>query len=155
MLYSLDAIDLTILALLQPDARLQNTELAKKIGMAPSAVLKRVKKLEQKGIITAYTTRVNHVALGLKLLAFIFIKSNKRPGDNSISQQIAKIPEVLEVHHIAGEDCFLVKVRTQDAQSLLRLMREKFGKIPNITATKTTIVLDTSKEDNYLCIPKS
>ena len=155
MQYSLDTIDLTILSSLQPDARLQNTVLAKKTGMAPSAVLERVKKLEQKGIIKAYTTRIDPAALNLKLLAFIFIKSNKRPGDTSIAKQIAKIPEVLEVHHIAGEDCFLVKIRTQDAQSLLQLMREKFGKIPNITSTKTTIVLDTSKEDNYLPIPKS
>ena len=155
MQYSLDTTDLTILSSLQPDARLQNTELAKKTGMAPSAVLERVKKLEKKGIIKAYTTRIDPAALNLKLLAFIFIKSNKRPGDTSIAKQIAKIPEVLEVHHIAGEDCFLVKIRTQDAQSLLQLMREKFGKIPNITSTKTTIVLDTSKEDNYLPIPKS
>ncbi|GAC1426916.1 MAG: leucine-responsive transcriptional regulator Lrp [Chitinophagaceae bacterium] len=154
MQYSLDEVDLAILSLLQPDARLQNTELAKKIGMAPSAVLERVKKLEQKGIIKSYTTRIDPAAVDLKLLAFIFIKSNKRPGDTSIARQIARIPEVLEVHHIAGEDCFLVKIRTQDAQSLLQLMREKFGKIPNITSTKTTIVLDTSKEDNYLPIPK-
>jgi Lrp/AsnC family leucine-responsive transcriptional regulator len=155
MNYSLDDVDLTILASLQPDARLQNTELAKKCGMAPSAVLERVKKLEQKGIIKSYTTRIDPAALNLKLLAFIFIKSNKRPGDTSIAKQISKIPEVLEVHHIAGEDCFLVKVRTQDAQSLLQLMRNQFGKIPNITSTKTTIVLDTSKEDNYLPFPKS
>jgi len=155
MNYSLDEIDLTILSSLQPDARLQNTELAKKCGMAPSAVLERVKKLEQKGIIKSYTTRIDPAALNLKLLAFIFIKSNKRPGDTSIARQISKIPEVLEVHHIAGEDCFLVKVRTQDAQSLLQLMRNQFGKIPNITSTKTTIVLDTSKEDNYLPFPKS
>ena len=155
MNYSLDDVDLTILASLQPDARLQNTELAKKCGMAPSAVLERVKKLEQKGIIKSYTTRIDPAALNLKLLAFIFIKSNKRPGDTSIARQISKIPEVLEVHHIAGEDCFLVKVRTQDAQSLLQLMRNQFGKIPNITSTKTTIVLDTSKEDNYLPFPKS
>ncbi len=155
MEFSLDAIDLAILAALQPDARIQNTALAKKIGMAPSAVLERVKKLEQKGIITSYGTRINPIAVNLRLLAFIFIKSNKRPGDNSIARQIAKIPEVLELHHIAGEDCFLVKIRTSDAQSLLQLMREKFGKIPHITSTKTTIVLDTSKEDNYLPIPKS
>jgi len=155
MNYSLDDVDLTILASLQPDARLQNTELAKKCGMAPSAVLERVKKLEQKGIIKSYTTRIDPAALNLKLLAFIFIKSNKRPGDTSIAKQISKIPEVLEVHHIAGEDCFLGKVRTQDAQSLLQLMRNQFGKIPNITSTKTTIVLDTSKEDNYLPFPKS
>lgn len=155
MEYSLDSIDLTILSSLQPDARLQNAELAKKCGMAPSAVLERVKKLEQKGIIKAYTTRIDPAALNQKLLAFIFIKSNKKPGDTTIAKQIAKIPEVLEVHHIAGEDCFLVKVRTCDAQSLLQLMRNQFGKIPNITSTKTTIVLDTVKEDNYLSFQKS
>src|ERR1700712_5927665 len=106
MQYTLDEIDLAILSSLQSDARLQNTELAKKVGMAPSAVLERVKKLEQKGIIKSYSTRIDPAALNLKLLAFIFIKSNKRPGDTTIAKQIAKIPEVLEVHHIAGEACF-------------------------------------------------
>lgn len=155
MSFSFDAVDLKILALLQSDARLQNNELARQVAMAPSAVLERVKKLEQKGIIKGYTTRIDPGAMNLKLLAFIFIKSNKRPGDTSIAKQLSKIPEVLEVHHIAGEDCFLIKVRTQDAQSLLELMRNQFGKIPNITSTKTTIVLDTSKDDNYLPLPKS
>lgn len=155
MSLALDNTDLQILSLLQTDARMQNNELARQVGLAPSAVLERVKKLEQKGIIKGYTTRIDPHALDLKLLAFIFIKSNKRPGDTSIAKQISKIPEVLEVHHIAGEDCFLVKVRTTDAQSLLQLMRNQFGKIPNITSTKTTIVLDTSKDENYLAIPKS
>ena len=150
-----DTTDLSILSLLQKDARLPNNELARQVGMAPSAVLERVKKLEKKGIIRGYTTRIDPAAMDLKLLAFIFIKSNKRPGDTSIAKQLSKIPEVLEVHHIAGEDCFLIKVRTCDAQSLLELMRNQFGKIPNITSTKTTIVLDTSKDDNYLPLPKS
>ncbi len=154
MQFSLDATDLKILSYLQPDACLQNTELAKKIGMAPSAVLERVKKLEQKGVIKAYTTRINPTAVNLKLLAFIFVKSVEGPGDSSTAKQIAKIPEVLEVHHIAGEDCFLVKIRTEDPHSLIQLMREKFGKIPNIVSTKTTIVLETLKEDNYLPVPK-
>jgi Lrp/AsnC family leucine-responsive transcriptional regulator len=155
MNYSLDKIDLTILSSLQLNARLQNTELAKKCGMAPSAVLERVKKLEQKGIIKDYITKIDPVALNLKLLAFISIKSSAGPGDASTAKLIAKIPEVLEVHHIAGDDCYLVKIRTEDPQSLIKLMREKFGKIPNIISTKTTIVLETLKEDNYLPVPKS
>jgi Lrp/AsnC family leucine-responsive transcriptional regulator len=152
---NLDTIDLKILALLQQDACLQNTSLAKKIGMAPSAVLERVKKLEQKGIIKNYVTRIDPVALNLKLLAFIFIKSGEGPSDAATAKLIAKIPEVLEVHHVAGDDCYLVKVRTEDPQSLIKLMRERFGKIPNIISTKTTIVLETLKEDNYLPVPKS
>jgi len=152
--YSLDKIDLTILSALQTNARLQNTALAKKCGMAPSAVLERVKKLEQKEIIKDYTTRIEPAALNLKLLAFISIKSSAGPGDASTAKLIAKIPEVLEVHHIAGEDCYLVKIRTEDPQSLIKLMRDKFSKIPNIISTKTTIVLETLKEDNYLPVPK-
>jgi Lrp/AsnC family leucine-responsive transcriptional regulator len=154
MEFTLDAIDLKILTHLQPDACLQNTELAKKVGMAPSAVLERVKKLEQKGVIKAYTTRINPTALNLKLLAFISIKSSEGPGDSVTAKLIAKIPEVLEVHHIAGDDCYLIKIRTEDPHSLIQLMRDKFGKIPNIISTKTTIVLETLKEDNYLPVPK-
>ncbi len=67
---------------------------------------------------------------------------------------MAKIPEVQEVHNIAGEDCYLVKVRTADSASLMELMRNSFGKIPNIVSTKTTIVLETIKEQQQLVIPK-
>jgi len=154
MSYSLDATDLRILSLIQPNAALTNNELAKKIGMAPSAVLERVKKLEKKGIIEGYPARIKPEALGLKLLAFIFIKSGEGPGNAGVARQLAKIPEVMELHHIAGEDCYIAKVRVQDPLSLIHLMREKFGKIPNILSTKTTIVLETLKEDNQLPIPK-
>jgi Lrp/AsnC family leucine-responsive transcriptional regulator len=153
MSYKTDKTDLAILHQLQKDARMPNNELAKKIKMAPSAVLERVRKLEQRGIIKNYCARIDPAMLDLKLLAFIFIKSDKRPGEDTVAQELVKIPEVLEVHHIAGDDCFLVKVRTRDAQSLLELMRNQFGKIKHITSTKTTIVLDTSKDDNYLPLP--
>jgi Lrp/AsnC family transcriptional regulator, leucine-responsive regulatory protein len=150
---SMDETDLTILSLLQPNSFLTNNELAKKIGMAPSAVLERIKKLEQKGIIEGYPTRIKPEALELTLLAFIFIKTSEGPGNASVAKHLAKLPEVLELHHIAGEDCYLLKVRTKDPQSLIHLMREKF-KVPNLLSTKTTIVLETLKETNQLPIPK-
>jgi Lrp/AsnC family leucine-responsive transcriptional regulator len=154
MSISLDDIDLKILSLLQPDSCLPNNELARKIGMAPSAVLERVRKLEQKGVIRGYPTRINPEALDLKLLAFIFIKSSEGPGNAGVARQLVELPEVLELHHIAGEDCYVAKVRTNDTLSLIKLMRDKFSKIPNILSTKTTIVLETLKEDNQLPIPK-
>lgn len=153
MSFSMDQTDLKILALLQPDSCLTNIEIAKKVNMAPSAVLERIKKLEQKGIIEGYPTRIKPDALELKLLAYIFIKTNEGPGNASVAKQLTKIPEVLELHHIAGEDCYLVKVRAKDPLSLIHLMREKF-KNPNIVSTKTTIVLETLKESNQLPIPK-
>ena len=149
----MDETDLRILSLLQPNSFLTNNELSKKIGMAPSAVLERIKKLEQKGIIEGYPTRIKPEALELKLLAFIFVKTSEGPGNAAVAKQLSKIPEVLELHHIAGEDCYLLKVRTKDPQSLIYLMREKF-KIPNLISTKTTIVLETLKETNQLPIPK-
>lgn len=153
MAFSMDETDIHILSLLQPNSFLTNNELAKKIGLAPSAVLERVKKLEQKGIIDGYPTRIKPEALELKLLAFIFVKTSEGPAKDSVAKQLQKIPEVLELHHVAGEDCYLLKVRTKDTQSLVQLMRERF-KHPNILSTKTTIVLETLKETNQLPIPK-
>jgi Lrp/AsnC family transcriptional regulator, leucine-responsive regulatory protein len=154
MAFSLDNTDLKILSNLQSNSCLSNVELAKKLGMAPSAALERVKKLEQKGIIIGYPTRINPEALDLHLLAFIFIKSSEGPGKAAAAKQLAKLPEVLELHHIAGEDCYIAKVRAKDPLSLVQFMREKFSKIKGILSTKTTIVLETVKEDNYLPITK-
>ncbi|CAN5660788.1 leucine-responsive transcriptional regulator Lrp [soil metagenome] len=151
----LDNIDLQILELMQSNARIANSDLAKEINMAPSAVLERVKKLEQKKVIKQYNTAIDPVAVQQKLLAFIFIKS--REGFTcctDIAQELANIPEVQEVHHIAGEDCFLVKVRTADSASLMAFMRNSLQKIPNILSTKTTIVLETVKEQQQVVIHK-
>lgn len=153
MSFSMDETDLKILSMIQPNSFLTNNELAKKVNMAPSAVLERIKKLEQKGIIEGYPTRIKPEALELKLLAYIFIKTSEGPGNASVAKLLTKIPEVLELHHIAGEDCYLAKVRAKDPLSLVHLMREKF-KSPNILSTKTTIVLETLKETNQLPIPK-
>jgi len=155
MSIDLDKTDIQILRLMQDNARISNVDLARELKMAPSAVLERVKKLEQKKVITGYVTQINPVALEQKLLAFIFIKAGEGlTADTKIAQALSKIPEVQEVHHIAGEDCFLIKVRTEDSASLMKIMRDSLKKIPNIASTKTTIVLETAKEYPGLVIPK-
>ncbi len=150
----LDKTDLHILRLMQDNARISNADLARELGMAPSGILERVKKLEQKNVILQYTTRLNPDALQQKMLAFIFMKAADGPGCNDTARELAKIPEVQEVHHIAGDDCYLVKVRTYDSASLMHLMRNSFGKIPNLLSTRTTIVLETVKEQQQLVIPE-
>jgi len=150
----LDNTDLQILQLMQENARISNVDMAKQLEMAPSAVLERVKKLEQKKVIRNYTTSINPGALGQKLLAFIFIKTNDGFGSSVTGPALAKIPEVQEVHNIAGEDCYLVKVRAADSAHLMSLMRNEFAKIPTIHSTKTTIVLETVKEEQKLVVPK-
>lgn len=155
MTVELDDIDLKILDLMQGNARISNADLARELAMAPSAVLERVKKLEQKKVILQYNTAISPTALNQKLLAFIFIKTKEIGSDSSIAAQLAKVPEVQEVHIIAGEDCFLVKVRTEDAASLMAMMRKSIKRIPNVLSTKTTIVLETVKEQQQLVIPKN
>ncbi len=150
----LDKTDLQILKLMQDNARISNADLARELGMAPSGILERVKKLEQKNVILQYTARINPVALQQKMLAFIFMKASDGPGCNDTAQALSKIPEVQEVHHIAGDDCYLVKVRTYDSASLVHLMRNDFSKIPNLLSTRTTIVLETVKEQQQLVIPE-
>ncbi|HEX9510985.1 MAG TPA: Lrp/AsnC family transcriptional regulator [Puia sp.] len=149
----LDNTDLQILQLMQENARISNVDMAKKLDMAPSAVLERVKKLEQKKVIRNYTTSISPAAVGQKLLAFIFIKTNDGFGSSVTGPALAKIPEVQEVHNIAGEDCYLVKVRAADSAALMALMRNEFAKIPTIHSTKTTIVLETVKEEQKLVVP--
>jgi len=151
---TLDKTDLSILRLMQGNARITNADIARELEMAPSAVLERVKKLEQKQVILQYTARINPVAVNQKLLAFISMKSSEGMGSNNTAKELAKIPEVQEVHHIAGEDCYLVKVRTADSASLMHLMRNTFSRIPNILSTRTTIVLETVKEEQQLVIPE-
>jgi Lrp/AsnC family leucine-responsive transcriptional regulator len=144
---TLDKTDLQILRLMQENARISNADLARDLGMAPSGVLERVKKLEQKGVILQSTIRINPDALQQKMLAFIFMKAADGPGCNDTARELAKIPEVQEVHHIAGDDCYLVKVRTYDSSTLMHLMRNSFS-------TRTTIVLETVKEQQQLVIPE-
>lgn len=142
-------MDARILLILQKNARTPNAEIAREVGLAPSAVFERIRKLEERGVIRGYRAEVDPQAVELSLLAFIFIRSNDRPGVQDTAGRLAELPEVLEVHHVAGEDCLLAKVRTRDTDALGRLLRD-LGAIPSITSTRTTIVLGSLKETGVL-----
>jgi Lrp/AsnC family leucine-responsive transcriptional regulator len=142
----INEIDSEIVKILQKNARISNAEIARKVGLAPSAVFERIRKLEEKGIIRGYHAEVDPRAVELGQLAFMFIRSNDRPGAVGTAAQLAEIPEILELHHVAGEDCFLAKVRARDAEALGRLLRERLNSITTITSTRTTIVLESVKE---------
>jgi Lrp/AsnC family transcriptional regulator, leucine-responsive regulatory protein len=147
----LDEIDRDILKILQSSARTSNAEIARNLGMAPSAILERIRKLEARGVISGYETRVDPKALDLELLAFVFVRASELLGELPTGRALSEIPEVLEVHHVAGEDCYLAKVRAQGTDHLGRLLRNRFGAIPTVTSTRTTIVLGTVKETG--CLP--
>lgn len=153
--FELDAVDFQILNVFQENAKISNAELSRELGMAPSGVLERVKKLEQKGVIKGYTIQINPLALDQKLLAFISIKTSDAFGSEVTGLALAKIPEIQEVHNVTGEDCFLIKIRVRDSEHLMDIMRHSFSKIKGIVSTKTIIVLEAVKETNHLNIQKN
>lgn len=145
-----DTIDRRILAILQANARTSNAEIGRLLEMAPSAILERIRKLEQRGVILGYEGRIAPKAIGLGLTAFIMVRSDEAAGASSTGKALTEIPEVQEVHHVAGEDCYLVKIRARDTDDLARLLRERFASIPQLRHTRTTICLGTLKESSQL-----
>jgi Lrp/AsnC family transcriptional regulator, leucine-responsive regulatory protein len=140
----LDPTDVRILGLLQADGRMANADVAREVGMAPSAVFERIKKLEQRGYISGYQARLAPDRLELGLLAFVFVRVSDEGG--GVGERLAKLEEVLEVHQVAGEDCYLVKLRVKDTQALGRLLNESIKAITGTASTRTTIALQSLKE---------
>ena len=141
-------IDIKILNIIQKDARISNAEIARQVGLAPSAVLERVRKLEERGVIQGYAAEIDAAQVGFGLTAFVFVRTNEC-GDGT-DKVLAKIPEVLEVHDVAGEDSYLLKVRAENTEELAKLLREKIKAVPNVLSTRTTVVLQTIKETTAL-----
>jgi len=122
--------------------------------MAPSATLERLRKLEERGVIQGYEVRLDPRKLGLGLTAFINVNANDKQGEIDTGERLKQHPNVLEVHHIAGEDCYLVKVRATDTEELGRMLRADISSLPGVTSTRTTIVLGTLKESARIPVPE-
>ena len=135
----LDERDLDIVAALQEDARATYADVAARVGMSPSAVHDRVRKLEQNGVITRYSAIVSPEALGLFVTAVIAATPLDPSQPDDLPERVAEFPEVEDCYSVAGEANYLLKVRTKttaDLEELIRRVREKGG-----VQTRTTIVL--------------
>jgi len=141
----IDEIDNKILTIIQKDARTSNAEIARTVGLAPSAVLERMRKLEDKGIIRGYHADIDPRKLDYRLTCFVAVQTS----DCGVEPEFVEIPEVLEVHDVAGEDSYLLKVRAKDTEHLASLLRE-IKTIPSVLGTRTTVVLETFKETTTL-----
>ncbi len=149
----IDDIDRNILNIIQQDARISNAEIARQVRLAPSAVLERIRKLEERGVIRGYATEIDAAEVGFGLTAFIAVRTHECCGETD--KFLAEIPEVLEVHDVAGEESYLLKVRVKNTEHLSRLLRERLKNVPNVALTKTTVVLQTIKETIALPIEET
>jgi Lrp/AsnC family leucine-responsive transcriptional regulator len=133
--YSPDATDRRILQALQAQGRASFTELARAVSMSASAVTERVRRLEEAGIIKSYTAVVDHERLGLPILAFVRLRypnGNYKPFHDLVEST----PEILEAHHVTGDDCFVIKVVARSMSHLEQLS----GKIGTLGSVTTSVV---------------
>ena len=129
------------------------TEIAKAVGLAPSAVLERIRKLEARGIISGYVALIDPHVVDQRMLAFVAVRTNVvGDAERDVAARLAAIPEVLEVHYVAGEDCLLLKMRARDAEHIGVLLRTQVSAVPGVSSTRTTIVLGSMKESPRLPI---
>lgn len=149
----MDKIDLEILQILQKKARIPNVEVARSIGMAPSAVLERIKKLEAKKIIQGYEVRLNPEMFGGAMTAFISIQVNRPSKVRETGEQLATIEQVQEVHYLAGGDALMIKIKVSGNNELEELIQTRIADVSNVKATKTSIVLSTFKESAKIKLP--
>ena len=147
----MDIIDAKLLTILQQEGDTSKAELARQVDLTPPAVLERLKKLRERGLLRATTAVLDPELLGYSCLAFVQVQTDPRETDR-VAQALAGVVGVQEVHHVAGEDCLFVKVRCTDTRSLSKLLRESFHGCPGVRSTRSTIVLETVKETSSLPI---
>ncbi len=142
----LDDIDHKILKIVQAKARIPNVDVAREVGMAPSAVRERILKLEKQGYIDGYEVRLNPERFGKSLVAFVTVTPVSSHLAGPVARRLEQIPEIQEIHFISGEDALLVKVRVAHPQELDQLLRKQISPLEGVRATHTRIALNTFKE---------
>jgi len=150
----LDARDRAILVSLQQDGRLSNVDLAERINLSPSACLRRIRILEQSGLIDNYTTMLNQKACGMPGNAFVHITLNQqgRAALDEFEAEIGDIPEILECYLIAGGSDYILKVVYSDAVDFERIHMEILTQLPGVTRIQSTLALRTVKKTTALPI---
>lgn len=143
----MDDVDARIVDLLQTDARLTQAQIAKKVGLSQPSVADRIRKLEQQRVITGYAAKVDPRKLGKDVTAFIGVNIGHPRHFDRFAEKVMGLEEVLECHRVAGQDSYLLKVRTENTSSLDRLLVQQLRTLPGVTSTQTTIVLCSVKED--------
>jgi Lrp/AsnC family transcriptional regulator, leucine-responsive regulatory protein len=135
--YQMDETDWHILRELQLDARLSYAEIGRRVGLSSPAVQERVHKMEDYGIITGYRVEIDLPKAGLPLSAYIRVGNLPSLDESDLIKLANSLSEVMECHHITGQDCFLIKI----AATSIEHLEQVIGKFADFTHTVTTIVL--------------
>ncbi len=146
-----DRIDKQLLSLLQENAELTYAELGKKLGISPSTVYMRVKRLKERGVIRRIVAEVNPEILGYRLRSLIFVSIDVKKY-NSVINELVKIPQIKVIYDITGEWTFALEALVRDHQELSKLLDE-IGNIDGVQHTSTAVVLRVIKEERKVLPP--
>ncbi|QRK12423.1 Lrp/AsnC family transcriptional regulator [Archangium violaceum] len=146
----MDELDHRIVDLLQRDGRATQLEISRMVGLSQPAVAERIRKLEERGVITGYAARVDAAKLGKDITAFIGVSIEHPKYFDGFARKVLAMPEVLEAHRVAGQDSYILKVRTSNTKTLDTFLVETLRTISGVTRTHTTIVLSSIKEETYV-----
>jgi Lrp/AsnC family transcriptional regulator, leucine-responsive regulatory protein len=136
-----DGKDTEILSILLKAATTPKAEIARRVGLAASAVSERIRRLEDTGIVKSYESRLDGDALRIPLLAFVFVTELKPTSGFDTGAELSRVTGVEEVHKIAGDDCFLLKIRAEGTAELGVVLDTEINPIPTVARVRTTIVL--------------
>lgn len=150
----LDEIDVQILALLQEHCKTPLAKIGERVGLSAPAVIERIKKLEEGGVIVGYTALLDARSLGCDITAFIGVLTSQPSGIRDVEAQIESRPEVLECHHVTGGYTLLLKVKTADTSTLETLISH-LRAIDGVARTETMVVLSTHVERQLMVRPES
>jgi Lrp/AsnC family leucine-responsive transcriptional regulator len=142
----IDTKDREILAILLADSSTSKAEIGRRVGLAPSAISERVRRLEEDGVIEGYEVRLNAEALSKPLLAFVFVTDAKPSHGFDTAGALSKVRGLEELHKIAGDDCYLLKVRAAGTSELNSIIEDDVNSVPSVTRVRTTIVLQSALE---------
>ena len=148
----LDRTDLRILDILQHDGRISNQELAERVSLSPSPCLRRLRRLEELGVIRQYVALVDPQRIGLGLLAYVTVKLEKR-GKMPMDEFRARVqtwPEVLACYAMTGDMDYLLRVHVEDLEHFSRLVMNQLLKQPGVVDVKSSFALDRVKETTAL-----
>lgn len=149
---NIDRIDQKIIFFLQQDGRLTNFELADKVGLSPSPCLRRVKNLEQKGLIAGYTAIIDEVSYGYPLTAFVSVRLENQTDQilKSFEKEITSLDAVMDCWLVTGNRDYLLRVVASDLKNYEIFMREELTKVKGIASIETNFALGRVKTKNNL-----
>jgi DNA-binding Lrp family transcriptional regulator len=146
---NLDAIDLKLLSELQADGRITNVDLATKVGLTAPPCLRRMRALEQSGVIKSYHADVDPALLGytITVFAMVSLKSQAEEDLRAFEAHMRSLPDVRECHMLNGEIDFILKIVARDLQSFQELLTSQLTSAPNVTSVKTSLTIRTAKDE--------